>query len=106
MVGYPIFLLAEVVVGFVILLISFTFLGDLGTPLLNLLRLTALYATVDFCSMLIPAFGLYRVGFSGAVFAILFMNFFDVDIEDAWIVLLINWIAKMAIVVGFILYFQ
>jgi hypothetical protein len=103
---YPMVLAAEVLVGFVILWISFTFLGDLGTPLLNLLRLTAIYAVVDFCAELrsgIPL-GIFGWALPAVAYVGLFMNFFDVHWEDAWIVLVINWLVKVAIVATVMIY--
>ncbi len=105
---YGILLTGEVLVGFVILWISFFFLGDLGTPLLNLARLTALYLVVDSIWLLFSSIpGVYiRTGLPALAYVGLFMNFFDVYWEDAAAVLIINWIAKMAILVTAILMFS
>lgn len=104
---YGMLLGGEIVVGYVVLWISFTFLGDIGTPLLNLLRLAALYTVVDalwFLVSPIPSFWV-RTGVPALAYVGLFMNYFDVDWEDAWMVMIINWITKMAIIVAIVMYF-
>lgn len=105
---YGMLLGAEVVLGFIILWLSFHFLGDIGTPLLNLARLTALYLVVDAIWILlwpIPSFWV-RNGAMGLAYLGLFTNFFDVHWEDAWIVMLINGVVKFALVITLVLMFM
>lgn len=95
------FIGAEIVIGYAVLWISFTFLGDIGTPLLNLVRLTALYLVVDSLWILVsavPSFWL-RNSVTGLAYVGLFTNFFDVDWQDAWFVMIFNWFVKMALIV-------
>lgn len=95
------FIGAEIVVGYVVLWVSFAFLGDIGTPLLNLVRLTALYLVVDSLWILVspvPSFWL-RNGVTGLAYIGLFTNFFDVDWQDAWFVMIFNWIVKMGLII-------
>ncbi|HZW09506.1 MAG TPA: hypothetical protein VFF69_06360 [Phycisphaerales bacterium] len=101
---YPVALVVQVLVGYGVLWACFTFLGDLGTPLLNLLRLAGIYALVD---LIAAVAGLLPVvilpwAISLACYVGLFSDAFDTDWSESLLVIILTGAVKIGAIVAII----
>ncbi|VAX42383.1 hypothetical protein MNBD_PLANCTO03-1045, partial [hydrothermal vent metagenome] len=105
MIAYPILLGFQVVLGYCVLWLCFNFLGDIGTPLLNLVRLAGIYTLVDLIGVatgFIPIIGwlIQLLAYIG-----LFSTTFETDLQDAFLVIVLTWIVKVAFLILLAMYF-
>jgi hypothetical protein len=104
LIAYPVYLAVQVLVGYCVLWMCFSFLGDTGTPLLNFARLAGIYAIVDlvgFFAGFIPFLGwiitlIFYIGF--------FADLFDTDWQDAFLVIFLTGAVKIGLMVLFVIY--
>jgi hypothetical protein len=101
-----VYLAVQVLVGYAVLWVCFAFLGDLGTPLLNLLRLAGIYALVDLIGAvagLLPIV-LLPWAISLACYVGLFSDAFDTDWAESLLVIVLTGLVKIGAVVAVLLW--
>lgn len=106
LVGYAILLAAQILVGYAVLWLCFSFLGDIGTPLLNLVRLASIYVVVDLIGVFVGFIPIFIIPFVIKLLAYigLFSDAFDTDWQDAFLVIFLTWLAKVALLLIAVFY--
>ena len=97
---YAALLTVQIIIGYIVLWMCSSFLGDIGTPLLNLTRLAGIYAMVDLVGFFLGFIPVLLIPFviKLGVYVGLFCSAFDTDWQDAIIVIFLTGLAKFAIV--------
>jgi len=103
---YAVWLGAQVLVGLAVLWMCFNFLGDLGTPLLNLVRLSGIYAMVDLVGMVTGFVPIPIIPWviTLLVYVGLFSDAFETDWQDAILVIVLTGMAKFGLALVAVLY--
>lgn len=103
---YAAYLGASVLVGYVVLWMCFNLIGDVGTPLLNLVRLAGIYALVDLVSFFLGFIPILIVPWviKMLVYVGLFSDAFETDWQDAFLVIVLTGIAKFGVLIAVMFY--
>ncbi len=106
LVGYSILLGVQILVGYAVLWLCFNFIGDIGTPLLNLVRLASIYVMVDLIGVFVGFIPIFIIPFVIKLLAYigLFSDAFDTDWQDSFIVIFLTWLAKFALLIIAVFY--